>query len=275
VKVYISVDMEGVSGVVHNEHTSERGFDYQLARRLMMGETNAAAEGAFAAGATSVLVSDSHGGNGARNLIISDLHPDADLVTGFPRPLGQLAGLDESYAVLLLVGYHTRSNAAGVINHTVHGRAINKLTIGGREMGEIGINALLAGQAGVPVGLVTGDDLTCQEGLDLLPGIETAAVKRAVDRYAAQCLAPKRAQDLVRAASERAVRRAPSLKPFAPGHPAVWEVQYKDTGMAEVANQVPGTTMHAPDAIRFDASDAVTGFRTFSAALAIAAGTLR
>jgi D-amino peptidase len=274
-KVYISVDMEGISGVVHNEHTSERGFDYDLARRLMMGEANAAVEGAVAAGATEVLVSDSHGGNGARNLILSDLHPAADLVSGFPRPLGQMASLDGTFAVLLLVGYHTRSNAAGVINHTVHGRAINRLTIGGREMGEIGINALLAGHVGVPVGLVTGDDLTCEEALDLLPGIETARVKKALDRYAARCLPPRQAQAAIRGAAERAVRRASSFTPFAPRHPAAWEIAFKDSGMAEIASQVPGVTMIRDDAIMYEAPDAVSGFKTFSAALAIAAGTLR
>jgi D-amino peptidase len=273
-KVYISVDMEGISGVVHNEHTSERGYDYDLARRLMMGEANAAVEGAVEAGATEVLVSDSHGGNGARNLIIDTLHPAADLVTGFPRPLGQLAGLDSDYVVLLLVGYHTRSNAAGVINHTVHGRAVNRLTIGGRELGEIGINALLAGQVGVPVGLVTGDELTCAEGLDLLPGIETATVKWTVDRYAARCLSPRQAQAAVRTATERAVRKARSLKPFAPKHPATWEIQYKDSGMAEVASQVSGTTMIQDDTIAYEAPDPSTGFKTFTAALAVAAGTL-
>jgi D-amino peptidase len=241
----------------------------------MMGEANAAVEGAVSAGATEVLVSDSHGGNGARNLIIADLHPAADLVTGFPRPLGQLAGLDRQYAVLLLVGYHTRSNAAGVINHTVHGRAINRLTIGGRELGEIGINALLAGQIGVPVGLVTGDELTCAEALDLLPGIETATVKWAVDRYAARCLSPRHAQAAVRAAAERAVRGASSFTAFAPRHPATWEIQYKDSGMAEVASQVPGTTMVHDDTIAYEAPDVASGFKTFTAALAVAASTLR
>lgn len=272
-KVYISVDMEGISGVVHNEHTSERGYDYELGRTLMLGEANAAVEGALRAGASEIVVSDSHGGNGARNLRIDELHPAADLITGFPRPLGQLAGLVGDFDIVLLVGYHTRSGAAGVLNHTVHGLVVDRLWIDGVEQGEIGINALLAGQAGVPVGLVTGDDLTVAEALDLLPGVETATVKWAINRYSARCLPPERARAVVREAAERAVRRAGEFKPYDPGHPARWEIRFKDTGMAEVALQVPGLQAVSPDRVAFDAADVASGFATFTAAVAVAAGT--
>src|SRR5690606_41742669 len=115
---------------------------------------------------------------------------------------------------VLLVGYHTRSGAAGVLNHTVHGLVVDRLWIDGVEQGEIGINALLAGQAGVPVGMVTGDDLTVAEALDLLPGVETATVKWAINRYSARCLPPERARAVVREAAERAVRRAGEFKPY-------------------------------------------------------------
>ncbi|MEX2355782.1 MAG: M55 family metallopeptidase [Thermaerobacterales bacterium] len=274
-KVYISVDMEGISGVQHNEHTSEQGYDYGLARELMMGEANAAVAGAVAGGATEVLVSDSHGANGARNLLIGDLHPAADLITGFPRPLGQMSGIMAGFDAAMLVGYHTRSGAFGVLNHTVHGLAVSRLWIDGREMGEIGINALLAGQAGVPIGLVTGDDMTVAEARDLLPEVETATVKWAISRYSSRCLAPEKARETVRDAAQRAVERTGSLKPFEPNHPAEWKIRFKDSGMAESALRVPGVKQVADDAITFEASDPTNGFLTFSIAVDAAAATQR
>ncbi|MEE8443572.1 MAG: M55 family metallopeptidase, partial [Dehalococcoidia bacterium] len=142
-KVYISVDLEGISGVVHGDHTARDGKDYDMARRLMTLETNAAIEGAVDAGADEVVVNDSHGT--MRNLLPEMLEPHAALITGTPKTLTQMAGVDDSYGAVLCVGYHARSGTQGILSHTISSRVIYDLRINGQSQGELGINAGIAG----------------------------------------------------------------------------------------------------------------------------------
>ena len=148
-KVFISVDMEGVAGISDSVHTNPHGYDYQPARRLMTGEANAAVQGALIVGATEIWVSDSQGGNGYRSILGTELDEEAQLITGGPRPFGQLEGIDRFFDALLLVGYHARHGVFGVLNHTTNGLAIEAVHVNGIEVGEIGLNAGLAGHYGV------------------------------------------------------------------------------------------------------------------------------
>lgn len=265
IKVYISVDMEGCAGVVHREQTNPTGYDYELARRLMTEEANAAVAGTFDAGAEEVVVSDSHGGNGMRNLLIERLDRRADLILGSPRPFGQLEGLDGSFGLLLLVGYHTRHGAAGVLSHTTNGQAVANVWLNGQLVGEIGLNALLAGHHGVPVGLVSGDDLTLKEGLDLLPNAVGVQVKTALGRYAARSLHPERARALLRSGAAEAVRRAGEMEPLRLEGPVTCRLQFKETGSAEAAAAAPGAKLVKGDTVELTCPDVAAAYEGYHA----------
>lgn len=262
-RVYISVDMEGYSGVVHREHTNPKGYDYELARRLMTDEANAAILGAFDAGATEVILSDSHGGNGMRNLLLDHLDERAQVIVGSPRKFGQLEGLDDSFAVLLLVAYHTRHGSAGVLSHTTNGQAVANLWVNDLLVGEIGLNACLAGHYGVPVGLVSGDNLTIAEAKTHLPDIEGVVVKKVLGRYAAQCLHPKRAQALLRQGAHVAVKRASILKPWVLATPVTIKLQFKESGSAESAARALGASLLNDDTVTFHAPDMPVAYAAY------------
>lgn len=263
-RVYISVDMEGCSGVVHREHTSPKGYDYELARRLMTAEANAAIQGAFEGGASAVVVSDSHGGNGMRNLLLHDLDERVEVIIGSPRRLGQLEGLDASFAAVLLVGYHTRHGAAGVLSHTTHGQAIANLWLNKSLVGEIGLNARLAGQFGVPIAMVSGDDLTIAEAKTELPECEGVIVKKALGRSAAQCLHPKQAQALLRQGASDAVKKSPTLKAFVAPAPVSIRLQFKETGSAESAARALGARLLSDDTVTLECADMPAAYAAYA-----------
>lgn len=268
-KVYISADMEGVSGVVHTAQTNPRGVDYERARRWLAAEVNAAVAGAFEGGAEEVVVSDGHGGNGNRNLLVDHLDPRAQLITGRPRPLGQLEGLDDGFAAVLLVGYHTRHGAAGVLSHSTQGRAVANVWLNDILVGEIGLNAYLAGHFGAPVALVSGDDLTVAEARELLPGVEGVIVKWALGRYSARCLHPQRAQQALREGARQAVERAASLEPLRLAGEVELRVQFKDTGGAESALRVPGVEAVDDDTVVVCCPDVPAAYQLYSALIGL------
>jgi len=164
VRVFISVDMEGVCGVVHWNQTQHGKEDYERMRRLMTEEVNAAVEGAFAAGAKEIVVNDSH--NAMRNVVIEDLHPDVRLITGSTKPMSMMEGLTGDFDAVFLVGYHSRASST-VLNHTYTGRVAH-YWVNGKVMGETGMNALKAGYHRVPVVLVTGDSVVTKEAQERL-----------------------------------------------------------------------------------------------------------
>jgi D-amino peptidase len=267
VKVYVSVDMEGCAGIVHREQTDPKGFDYELGRSAMADEANAAIQGAFDAGASEVVVSDSHGGNGMRNMRLRDLDPRAQVVTGSPRPLGQLEGLDEGFDALLMVGYHTRHGRAGVLSHTTNGQAIANLSVGGRVVGEIGLNALVAASLGVPTVLVTGDDLTTAEASRHCPEAELVTVKWAIGRYAARCLHPSVASAAIRRGAAAGIGRAARMAVTPPPTPVEVRVQFKESGSAESAARALGSTLVDDDTVAFSAASMVEAYRAYSIAV--------
>ena len=263
-RVYISVDMEGCSGVLHREHTNPKGYDYETARRLMTGEADAAIRGAFEGGATQVLISDSHGGNGMRNFVLEDLDPRAEVIIGSPRRLGQLEGLDSSFDAVLMVGYHTRHGSAGVISHTTNGQAVANLWINSHLVGEIGLNARLAGHFGVPITLVTGDDKTIAEAQAELNEIEGVVVKEAIGRYSAQCLHPERARNLIRQGAAIAVKKATQVTPFPVTNPVVTRLQFKESGSAESAARASGVTLVDDDTVEYKSEDMETAYAAYN-----------
>ncbi|MEU3958649.1 M55 family metallopeptidase [Streptomyces buecherae] len=261
-KVLISVDMEGVSGVVHPSETNPTGYDYERARQLMTAEANAAIAGVLDTEPTAtVLVADAHGP--FRNLLPEALDRRARLVRGKPRPLGMLAGLDGSTEAVLLVGYHGRAGAGpAVLAHTMSD-AVLDVRVAGRSLGEIGLNAAMAGHLGVPVVLLSGDDTACDELNELVPEARTVAVKQAIGQSAAVTLHPEEARERLRDASARAVTRA-GLRGQRLGFPGPVEVEVDlaNPTTVDLATLVPGVTRDAGGrTVAFTAADFAEAYR--------------
>jgi D-amino peptidase len=262
-KIFISADMEGVSGVVHPEHTGWSGRRHMEARMLMTGDINAAVDGVFAAGATEVIVCDSH--SNGRNVVLEELDPRARLSWGRQnRNLGQGHGLDDSFAALLMVGYHARAGTPGVLNHTINSGVVQQFHLNGVVQGEVDINTALAGEFGVPLAFVSGDDRVVAQSKERYPAIETVTTMDAIGTYSALLHAPKAARAMVRDGAERAVRRVGEMTSLKLEPPITLEIDFKETAMAETASLVPGVEKIGPMSCRFVHDDM---FEVFRAAL--------
>jgi D-amino peptidase len=259
-RVYISIDLEGVAGVVHGEQCRRGGHGYDEARSLMTAEANAAALGAFEAGAEHVLINDSHAD--MRNLVLDELDERVEFITGALKPFSMIEGLDH-HRVALFIGYHAgMGTASAILDHTYRGAVISQVRINGREFNEAGLNALVAGAAGTPVGLVSGDETTCRQCRLLLgEQLETVTVKWAIGRTAARSLHPRAAQQRIREAAARVVRNAGTLRPLLIDAPYVLDVDVHDTAMADAAAILPGVVRPQARTLRYESDDVHEVFR--------------
>lgn len=269
-KVYLSVDMEGIGGISHADPTTRGDAGYPAAVALMVGEANAAVDGAFTGGATEVVVNDSHGQ--MFNLTPEAMDPRAILVQG-QKPFSMIQGArDAGFGVALFVGYHTRAgHPIGTISHT-YSYAPTLTTLQDRPVGEAGINAVVLGAWGVPVGMVSGDDALAEETEAWLPWAERVVVKAVVSRRAAASVHPSVARERVRAGAERAVRRALAgeLRLLDVGSPVRLQADYRNAGEADYAALVPGAERVGDRGVRIVAEDAVTAYRAFLAGIRLA-----
>jgi D-amino peptidase len=240
-KFLISADLEGIDGVVSPEHTRVVGKEYERARRLMTGEVNAAIEGILkACKPEGIVVNDSHAT--MCNIIPEELNETVELVTGSPKPLAMMQGIDTSFDAAFFIGYHAmRGSYPSVLEHTFHGRVVFDILINEERVGETALNAAVAGVFDVPVALVTGDRTVTEEASTFLGRVETVAVKEAVGRYAAKCLTPARARMAIRDAASKAVKQVKKFKPFKFKTPTKLDIVFVNTGMAELAELVPGS----------------------------------
>jgi D-amino peptidase len=242
-RVYISVDMEGVAGVVHEDQTDptepRSSGEYNRFRRLMTNEANAAIAGALQAGAKGVVVNDSHWLT--RNILAEELDPSAELVSGGPKRLSMVEGIDGGFDAAMFVGYHARAGTRNaIIDHTYTSR-VSEARVNGQPVGELALNAAMAGVHGVPVVLVSGDQALAAEARALLGAtVETVIVKEAVARFAARSVAPAVACDMIRSGAAAALRRQHS--PFAFSSPLQLEVDFIESQMADMAELVPGSS---------------------------------
>jgi D-amino peptidase len=274
-RVYISVDMEGIAGVSHHKPTGRGDSEYPAAVELMVGEANAAIGGAFDGGATDVLVNDSHGG--MYNLRPADIDSRARLLQGqkaWSMVAGAAPGDDgsPSFDVALFVGYHARAgHPTGTIAHTYTG-APTQTRLNGRPTGEYGFNALVLGAWGIPVGLVAGDDALAVEVAEWLPWAERVVVKDGFGTSAAASLHPERARELVGAGARRAVERAAAgeLRRLEPEPPVTIEVDYHRPIHADFAALVPNAERVGDRTVRHLGPDASTAYRGFLAGVRIA-----
>ena len=273
-RVYISVDMEGIAGINHPDPTDPSDRRYPVSVDLMVGETNAAIEGALAAGATDILVNDSHWN--MYNLLPEALHPKARVLQG-QKAWSMVAGAQRAadgspaFDVALFVGYHTRAgHPRGTIAHTYSGAPVES-RLAGKPTGEYGMNALILGAWGIPVGLVAGDDGLAEEVADWLPWAERVVVKTIDGGRSAISPHPSVARDRVRAGAEAAVRRAAAgeLEMLTVKSPVEIEVDFARGVIADHAAIIPGVERHGDRTVRVTTDDPETAYRSFLAIVRI------
>jgi D-amino peptidase len=248
-KVFISADMEGVAGAVTPEQLGPSGFEYQRFREFMTAEVNAAIDGARAAGATEIVVADSHGN--MQNLLIERLPADVWVVRGTARPLGMMHGIDSTFHAAIFIGYHAgTTNLAGVRAHTFASARYTRVALNGRDVPESLFNAALAGHFGVPVVAISGDDVAVRELLDAIPGAAGAVVKRAVGFHAAESRTPEAAQRLIRETVRAGVQQRARVQPFRIDGPYRLDLGFRSYRAAEILAYLPTVERTASHTIR-------------------------
>lgn len=269
-KVLISIDMEGIWGVVHGDQVSSDGHDYDAARKWMAEDANAAIAGLREAGAGEIVVNDSHGSQ--RNILPSDLDPDAALISGSPKPLSMMEGVDADCEAVLFIGYHARAGtASAVLDHTISSSAVWAIKINGREMPELGINAAVAGAYNVPVIMISGDEETCAQARAILgDGPVTVAVKSGLGRTAARMLPRAEALKRLREGAKEAYLKRPRPAPFKLNAPYTFDLEFHTSSQAEIPLFVPNVKRTGGRSVSFTASDFVEGFRLMRALIALA-----
>lgn len=239
-RIYISADMEGVTGLLDAEDVQPGGRDYERGRLMMAEDVNAAVRGAVAAGATDITVNDAHGP--MRNILAESLHPAARLIRGKPKHMGMLEGLTPEHDAMICVGYHSRAGALGVLSHSFMGHEIEDMWLDGRLVGEIGLAHATAAAIGVALTVLTGDDCACTEMTEWDASVSTVAVKYARDRFAAEL----RPADEARAAIEKAVAARLSAPPrssvAAATAPSTLTVRWQSASVASTLLGIPGVT---------------------------------
>ncbi|MBI4280192.1 MAG: M55 family metallopeptidase [Armatimonadetes bacterium] len=269
-RIYISVDMEGITGVAVAKHVAQGEKDYERFRKLMTQDANATVEGALAGGATDIVVSDGHGP--MTNILIEELHPAARLMSGSNKTLGQMEGIDAGFDGALFVGYHQREGGGdGILNHTLISRMVYEVRLNGEPVDEATLNAALCGAFNIPVGLITGDSVTCHDAARRIPGLMIAPVKEALDRLVGLSLTPEKAHALIRERAKQAVEgiKAGRIKPYRVSMPVTFEVDFKRTSPAHHATLFPGIERRGPRTIAITDTDYVRGFRQFWGALIV------
>lgn len=237
-KLYISVDMEGIVGVVSGDQLGPQGFEYNRFREFMTAEANAAIEAAFQAGATDILVSDSHG-NG-ENLLIEKLPKHVTVVRSWPRPLMMMQGIDSTFDGVIFIGYHSStSNMQGVRAHTISSARFAEVKLNGKPMSEASLNAAIAGHFNVPVIMISGDDAIVKEAIEQLGDLEGAVVKWAYGFHSARTLTPDAAYDLVREKVKKAIARIKDFKPYKLKTPVTLDLRFKNYRPSEILSYLP------------------------------------
>lgn len=250
-RVYISIDMEGIAGVATMDQVVRGGYGYPRAQQLMTGEANAAIAGAFEGGATEVLINDSHGT--MDNLIHADLDPRARIIFGSPKVDCMAEGIDAEHDIALFIGYHAAAGSEGVLAHT-YSSSFTEVRLNGTPVSEADVNALQAAAVGVPVGLLTGDNMICAAISQTLPGIETVVVKHAHGYSAASSVSSAESRRLISEAAARVVRNAGSFS--LPTVPQVLEIEIDlpNAPAAEQAAMIPNVERTANRTVKLVAS---------------------
>jgi D-amino peptidase len=263
-KIYISADMEGVVGTVSGDQLGPTGFEYQRFREFMTAEVNAAIEAAFEAGATDVVISDSHGN--AQNLLIEKLPKNVLLVRGFPRPLTMMQGIDASFNGVIFLGYHaSTTNPNGVRAHTMSSARLADVRLNDISMSEGGFNASIAGHFNVPVIMVSGDDAAVKEVSAMLGDVEGAVVKWNHGFHSATTMTPEASYSLIREKVKKAIARIEDFKPYKVKTPVQLDVRFKNYRPSELLSYLSIVERIDAHSIRFMGKDMIetTRFMAF------------
>lgn len=253
-KVYISVDMEGVAGVVTSDQLGPSGFEYERFRHFMTSETLAAVRAAKESGATEILVSDSHG-NG-ESLLIDEFPKDVRIVRSWPRHGGMMAGVDSSFDAALFIGYHaSTTNMHGVRAHTFSSAHLTRVSLNGNAVTEGEFNAAYAGALGVPVIFASGDDAAVQELKSRLGNIETAETKKSLSFHSAETLTPEASCERIAAGIKAALARLHDFKPYVLKNPVTLEISFKNYTPAEMLSYLRSVQRVDSHTIRFVGKD--------------------
>jgi len=273
-RVFISVDMEGISGIVHQSQTGRDPKEYERGRSLMIGDVNAAIKGVLDFGEAEIVVSDAHGS--MRNLKPEELHEAAVLVSGSPKPLTQMAGIDSEFDAALFIGYHSKKGTKrGILAHTISSSVIDSIIINGSEVGETAINAAIAGYHGVPCIFLSGDLAVTKEAEELIPYIVTVSVKEAFSRTAAKCINPRKAGKLIKQGVTEALKKRDSIKSFTFNPPIDVKIKYRDSLMADAVEFIPIVERVNGRTIRFVLNDYLKAFNTLRASIYVAGAVAR
>ena len=283
-RILLSVDMEGVSGVVSSRETGyprqvigdpQITPDYLNGQRWLTADINAAVEGAMEAGATSFVVHDTHGLD-YRNVLMEELNPAVEMVKGLPVIFYEYEDLDNSYDAAFLIGMHARAGEPGVISHVLDWPLIREVRINGQPVGESEITIALSSYYGIPTVLITGDDLICDEVHTWTHNqIETAVVKKSLTRYAAHCLSLPVARERIRQAAKRAVERIGEIEPRTFASPITLEVDFSEPQIARYMAWMPGgVTYNGRYTASFTGDDFLKVYQVLLAMLHIASSRL-
>jgi D-amino peptidase len=269
-KVLISVDMEGATGITTWKDVIPGEMFYNQSRKLLTTDVNSAIEGVLEAGASEILVNEAH--DGMRNLLLDEINPKARVIRGFGgKQLCMVEGIDENFDKVFLLAYHARAGTLGaILNHTLL-TDIHNFWIDGALVGEGGISAALAGHFGVPVALVTGDDKVVKEMRELLGNnFETVEVKRGISRYSADCIPPEVTCGLIRDAARRAI--SAKTKPYRVKSPCAIEVEFTSLEMGNLACWVPTVERVEPRRVKCTANNVVDAWKPIWASILLASG---
>ncbi len=255
-KIFISADLEGVVGAVTAEQLGPGGFEYNRFREFMTAEVNAAIVAAKAAGATEILVADSHG-NG-QNLLIEKLPKDVKVIRSWPRPLGMMEGIDSSFDGVIFTGYHSSTdNMEGVRAHTFSSARLTSVKINGIVMTEGSWNAAIAGEFGVPVIMIAGDDAAVNEVKKLIGNVEGAVVKESISFHSAKSLHPEAAFDLIAEKTSNAMKNIKKYKPYRIKGPLTVSVSFKHYQPSQILSYLKMFKRTDSHTIEFKAKDII------------------
>jgi len=258
-KLYLSVDMEGITGLPDYTYVDSIQHNYERARRIMTQETNYVVDSAFKTGCEHVLVNDSH--SKMNNLLIDELHKEDELITGDVKPLSMMQGIDGSFSGAMFIGYHARAANFGVMSHSmIH--AVRHFYINDQPLGELGMNAYVAGYYGVPIILVSGDDQACKEAEELIPGVYTVAVKESISRSAVKSLTPQKAGERLQKKVKEALTFSDKIEPLTPPDQPLLTIEFNNYGQTEWAHLMPGTEITpGTTKVSFQAKDILEAYQ--------------
>lgn len=269
-KVYISMDAEGISGIFKLGQVMSSDKEYEFARRMMANDVNAAVRGAFNAGAEQVVVNDAH--NNGDNLLIDQLDERVDLISGALRPLGMAEGAELGFDAAFLIGYHRRKGGKGVASHSYAYGTMVEMKINGRIAAEFDLIGYCLGEFDIPVIFVSGDDLTIEDAGKSVPGIYSVETKIAISNNAALCHHPKRnAANIERTVCDALQNYTGKLKPMKINGKAEIEVRYSAEVQAANAAKAPNAIREGECTVKYVGVSYIEAYKSFMIGTSLAA----